>query len=211
MVLNGLINTRILAICRDLNLPAVGLSGVDGGLIKAHKRAAGECEGHDGGPVDYGFVGDIDSVDPDVIQAARQRPDAGRQPAVGRRLRHAAEHQRRYRRGSDGNSARRREADPAPWVRPASSKIARTPPRSSPTLDLDDLEELRENGSHRRRHAAEGACHRGSGARRRAARARDFLQGPRQPAAEIFTNEGTGTLVVEDTDTLTPEEQEAGA
>jgi len=27
MVLNGLINTRILAICRDLNIDAVGLSG----------------------------------------------------------------------------------------------------------------------------------------------------------------------------------------
>src|ERR1700734_4180214 len=33
MVLNGLINTRILAICRDLVIGAVGLSGVDAGLI----------------------------------------------------------------------------------------------------------------------------------------------------------------------------------
>ncbi|MGH9390262.1 MAG: acetylglutamate kinase, partial [Vicinamibacteria bacterium] len=29
MVLNGLINTRVLALCRELKLPAVGLSGVD--------------------------------------------------------------------------------------------------------------------------------------------------------------------------------------
>src|SRR5665213_68303 len=39
MVLNGLINTRILALCRDLDISAVGLSGVDAGLIRAHKRA----------------------------------------------------------------------------------------------------------------------------------------------------------------------------
>src|SRR5579862_3969957 len=39
MVLNGLINTRILALCRDLKLDAVGISGVDAGLVRAHKRA----------------------------------------------------------------------------------------------------------------------------------------------------------------------------
>ena len=38
MVLNGLINTRLLGICRDLNIDAVGISGVDAGLIRAHKR-----------------------------------------------------------------------------------------------------------------------------------------------------------------------------
>src|SRR5580693_519149 len=38
MVLNGLINTRVLGICRDLNIDAVGISGVDAGLVRAHKR-----------------------------------------------------------------------------------------------------------------------------------------------------------------------------
>src|SRR6202040_2099246 len=38
MVLNGLINTRILGICRDLDIDAVGISGVDAGLVRAHKR-----------------------------------------------------------------------------------------------------------------------------------------------------------------------------
>src|ERR1700721_569183 len=38
MVLNGLINTRILAICRALDIEAIGLSGVDAGLIRAHRR-----------------------------------------------------------------------------------------------------------------------------------------------------------------------------
>src|SRR6266850_6962235 len=38
MVLNGLINTRILGMCRDLDIEAVGISGVDAGLVRAHKR-----------------------------------------------------------------------------------------------------------------------------------------------------------------------------
>src|ERR1700691_329969 len=44
MVLNGLINTRILAICRDLNIDAVGLSGVDAGLVRSHRRAPMQLE-----------------------------------------------------------------------------------------------------------------------------------------------------------------------
>ena len=63
MVLNGQINTRILASCRDLGIPAVGISGVDAGLIKAHKRPPVARQGNSGETVDYGFVGDIESVD----------------------------------------------------------------------------------------------------------------------------------------------------
>jgi acetylglutamate kinase len=66
MVLNGQINTLILASCRDLEIPAVGISGVDAGLIRAHRRPPVEREGDS--PVDYGYVGDIDSVDADVLQ-----------------------------------------------------------------------------------------------------------------------------------------------
>jgi len=66
MVLNGLINTRLLSICRDLEIAAVGLSGVDAGLVRAHRRPpvrlAGESE-----TVDFGFVGDIDAIDINVI------------------------------------------------------------------------------------------------------------------------------------------------
>ena len=66
MVLNGQINTLILASCRDLEIPAVGISGVDAGLIRAHRRPPVEREGDS--PIDYGYVGDIDSVDADVLQ-----------------------------------------------------------------------------------------------------------------------------------------------
>ena len=55
MVLNGLINTRILGICRDLDIDAVGVSGVDAGLVRAHRR--GRSRSASGELVDYGFVG----------------------------------------------------------------------------------------------------------------------------------------------------------
>src|SRR3954464_11724960 len=65
MVLSGLINTRILSICRQLTIDAVGVSGVDAGLIRAHRRAPVKQE--DGSTVDYGFVGDIVGVDTNVL------------------------------------------------------------------------------------------------------------------------------------------------
>jgi acetylglutamate kinase len=70
MVLNGIINTRVLAICRDIGLPAIGMSGVDAGLIQAHRRPPVELAGAAGGTVDYGFVGDIDGVDSGVLRAS---------------------------------------------------------------------------------------------------------------------------------------------
>jgi acetylglutamate kinase len=77
MVLSGLINTRILSICRDLTIDAVGISGVDAGLIRAHKRAPVKMD--DGQVVDYGFVGDIVGVDTTVI---RKLLDNGLMPVV---------------------------------------------------------------------------------------------------------------------------------
>jgi acetylglutamate kinase len=77
MVLNGQINTRVLASCRDLGIPAVGISGVDAGLIRAFRRPPVQQKG--GGAVDYGFVGDIESVDADVL---RKQLDNALMPVV---------------------------------------------------------------------------------------------------------------------------------
>src|SRR6186713_3530470 len=52
MVLNGLINTKLLAYCREMDIDAVGLSGVDAGLVRAHKRAPVKLD--NGETVDYG-------------------------------------------------------------------------------------------------------------------------------------------------------------
>jgi acetylglutamate kinase len=65
MVLNGQINTAIVAACRRVGVPAVGVSGVDAGLIRASKRPLVKRD--DGQTVDYGFVGDIQSVDSSVL------------------------------------------------------------------------------------------------------------------------------------------------
>jgi acetylglutamate kinase len=76
MVLNGLINTRILAACRELGIDAVGLSGVDAGLVRAHRRPPVPVDGES---VDYGYVGDIVSIDTMVL---RKQLDAGLMPVV---------------------------------------------------------------------------------------------------------------------------------
>lgn len=65
MVLNGEINTQIVAACRALGVPAVGISGVDAGLVSAVKRPPVRSDGQ---AVDYGFVGDIRRVDPTVLE-----------------------------------------------------------------------------------------------------------------------------------------------
>ncbi len=77
MVLNGQINTRVLAVCRELHIPAVGISGVDAGFIRASRRPPVERVGES--TVDYGFVGDIDSIDADVV---RKQLDNGLMPVV---------------------------------------------------------------------------------------------------------------------------------
>jgi acetylglutamate kinase len=59
MVYAGYINKNIVAQLQALGVNAMGLSGVDGNLIQAHKRK------HDS--IDYGFVGDIDAVNTDLL------------------------------------------------------------------------------------------------------------------------------------------------
>ena len=70
MVFAGQVHMDLLAELQAAGVPAVGLSGVDAGLIKAHKRLPVSVV-PDGATepqlVDFGLVGDIDSVDPRVL------------------------------------------------------------------------------------------------------------------------------------------------
>lgn len=59
MVYAGAINKNIVAQLQAIGVNAIGLTGTDGNLIQAHKRI------HDN--IDYGFVGDVDSVNMDLI------------------------------------------------------------------------------------------------------------------------------------------------
>ncbi len=66
MTLNGSVNTAIVAVCRRLGVPALGISGVDAGLVLARRRPPVEIEGE--GEVDYGYVGDVVSVRAGVLR-----------------------------------------------------------------------------------------------------------------------------------------------
>ena len=69
MVYAGSLNVDLLAALRSHEVQAVGLSGVDADLLAAHKRLPIRVAGRDGTTemVDFGHVGDIDSVDPRII------------------------------------------------------------------------------------------------------------------------------------------------
>lgn len=70
MVFRGKINTEILAEFRRRGVHAVGLSGIDGGIVKAVKRPPKEVLNSESGEketIDFGHVGDIVEVDASLI------------------------------------------------------------------------------------------------------------------------------------------------
>jgi len=60
MVYAGYINKNIVAQLHARGINAMGLSGADANLIKAHKRIHPS--------IDYGFVGDVDSINVDLVE-----------------------------------------------------------------------------------------------------------------------------------------------
>lgn len=63
MVYAGYINKNIVAQLQANGNNAIGFTGADANLIKAHKRLASASNG-----IDYGFVGDIDEVNTAAIE-----------------------------------------------------------------------------------------------------------------------------------------------
>lgn len=61
MVYAGAINKNIVAQLQANNCNAIGLSGADGNVIKAHKRVHPT--------IDYGFVGDVDAVNTSLLKS----------------------------------------------------------------------------------------------------------------------------------------------
>ncbi|MDB6087976.1 MAG: acetylglutamate kinase [Gammaproteobacteria bacterium] len=208
MVLNGLINTRILGICRDLDIDAVGISGVDAGLVRAHKRPPVKT-GPKGEMVDYGFVGDIDAVDATVI---RKLLDNGLMPVVsplsaddkGVLLNINADTVAAAI-GAALGAEKLVLCTGAPGilgnVEDSGSLISYT--------DLPGLKRLREegrilDGMLPKAKAIEDAIR--GGVRRVHVVS---YKAPEGILGEVFTNEGTGTLIVADINALTPAEQES--
>jgi acetylglutamate kinase len=68
MVFAGPVHIDLLADLRAAGLPCVGLTGVDAGLVHAHKRppVAVQVDGRTE-LADFGLVGDIDMVDPRIV------------------------------------------------------------------------------------------------------------------------------------------------
>ncbi|MEH6512649.1 acetylglutamate kinase [Maribacter arcticus] len=60
MVYAGLANKKIVAQLQSKKVNAIGLSGADGNSIQAHKRPVKD--------IDYGFVGDIDGVNSELLK-----------------------------------------------------------------------------------------------------------------------------------------------
>jgi len=209
MVLNGQINTRILATCRDLQIPAVGISGVDAGLIRAHKRPPVERDGKS--TVDYGFVGDIDSVDADIL---RKQLDNGLMPVVsplscdesGTILNINAD---------TVAAAIAAELDAEKLILATGSagilEDVNDPSSLISYIDRAALQKLRDSGS-----LADGMLPKAAAIDNAISNGvqRVHIISSKLPDSillEVFTNEGTGTLVVDDVGGLTPAEQSTGS
>ena len=207
MVLNGLINTKLLALCREMNIDAVGISGVDAGLIKAHKRAPVKVDGE---TVDYGFVGDIDSVNTTVLNKLL---DNGLMPIVSPLS--ADENGTLLNINGDTVAAAigaALSAEKLMLCTGAPGILERVDDPSSiiSYTDLAGLKRLREekkivDGMLPKAKAIEDAIR--GGVRRVHVMS---YKSPEGILAEVFTNEGAGTLIVADINALSPAEQQSG-
>jgi acetylglutamate kinase len=207
MVLNGLINTRILAICRALDIEAIGLSGVDAGLIRAHRRPPVPIAKGSSETVDYGFVGDIDAVNSAVLEKLL---DSGLMPVVSPLS--ADSNGTLLNINADTVAAAIGGALSAEKLvlctgAPGILERVDEPTSVISYTDIEGLRRLRDQGSLKdgmlpKASAIEHAIR--GGVRRVhviSYKSTDSL------LAEIFTNEGTGTLVVADLKALSPAEQ----
>jgi acetylglutamate kinase len=207
MVLNGLINTRILGMCRDLNIDAVGISGVDAGLVRAHRRPPVKI-GTTGETVDYGFVGDIDGIDTTVI---RKLLDNGLMPVVSPLS--ADETGVLLNINADTVAAAIGAALGAEKLilctgAPGILERVEDPTSLISYTDLRGLKRLREEGR-----IVEGMLPKAKaienailgGVRRVHVVS---YKSPEGILGEVFTNEGTGTLIVADVNALSPAEQQ---
>jgi len=207
MILNGEINTRILAACRRIGLPAVGLSGIDGGLIKARRRPPVAREGSDTETVDYGFVGDIDAIEAGVLL---KQLDSGLVPIVSPLS------------ADDSGTVLNINADTVAAAIAQALQAEKLILATGAPGILEDLADPRSLISYIDRAGLKRLRDDGlvmAGMLPKAAAIEQALAGgvprvhvisyavPDSLLLEVFTNEGTGTLVVNDTKHLSPEEQ----
>ncbi len=206
-VLNDQINPMILAAFRDLDIPAVGICGQDARVIKAHRRPPVARGGDDGDTVDYGYVGDIDAIDADILF---DHLNHGLIPVISPIS--ADDEGTLLNINADTVAAAVAAAVGAEKLILATTTSGILESRDDPGsvisyIDIAGLAKLRDEGR-----IAEGMLP-------KAAAIEQALTGgvprvhvisselPDSLLLEVFTNEGTGTLVVNDIEHLTPAEQ----
>ena len=207
MVLNGLINTQLLSYCREMNIDAVGVSGVDAGLVRAHKRGPVKVDGE---TVDYGFVGDIDKIDPMVLNKLL---DNGLMPIVSPLS--ADDNGMLLNINGDTVAAAIGAALDAEKLMlctgaPGILSDVNDPSSIISFTDLAGLKKLREekkivDGMLPKAKAIEDAIK--GGVRRVHVMS---YKSPEGILAEVFTNEGAGTLIVADVNALSAAEKQIG-
>lgn len=203
---NAEIREQISATCDELGMPTRGLVGADG-PVHASKRPPVDMG--DDGIVDFGFVGDIQSIDVEMVQTYLA---AGTVPVISPL-------------GADNNSllninadtiaaslAARLQAEKLILATDALGIFQDINDRSSLVsyTDLAGLDQLRQNGS-----LAGGMLPKAKAIELAVAGGVPRVHVISYAVAdallqEIFTNEGTGTLVVKSIGALTAAEQSAG-
>ncbi|MSR47290.1 MAG: acetylglutamate kinase [Planctomycetes bacterium] len=209
MTMNGAVNTSVLSACRAVGLQAVGVSGLDAGLVKARRRAPRSVI-VDGAPqtVDFGHVGDVDSVDPTLLKSLLA---AGYLPVVSPL---AADDQGNVLNiNADTVAASLAHAIGAEKLVFVTDVAGILEDKADPSsliscTDLRGLEELVENGA-----VATGMLPKVSAIRMALDHGvqRVHVIGSQRASllTEIFTNEGSGTLIVRDRRELSAAEKAA--
>jgi len=208
MTICGSVNTALVAACRAAGLPAVGLSGIDAGLVRAQRRAPVLTDlGQGPVAIDYGLVGDVVAVDSTLVDRLL---DNGFVPIISPLC------------ADDSGQVLNVNADTvasriATQLRAGKLLFLTDTPgiledKSNPAtlVSYTDIAGLRQlidrgivdSGMLPKAQAAISALEGGVG--------RVHLVGYKSRSSlltEIFTNEGAGTLVVRDTSELLPSEQ----
>ncbi|HLO67691.1 MAG TPA: acetylglutamate kinase [Holophaga sp.] len=199
MAFKGRIQMGLLAALQAAGLPAVGISGQDAGLVTSRKRGPVTVDGR---TVDYGMVGDVVSVDPSLLKTLL---DGGFVPVVAP-FSATAEGQV-LNTNADTVAA---EIAAALGVEklffilkvPGLMRDLKDASSLVPLADLSTLEEMKaviQGGMKPKIAAAKRALAAG-------VHGVHLVSGSRADAilAEVFTNEGSGTMIVADRNGVTP-------
>jgi len=194
MVLKGGVQMELIADLQDAGLLAVGLSGQDAGLLRAGRRPPVALDGQN---VDFGCVGDIEFSEPRVL---RVLIDGGYVPVVAPFT--ADSTQRILNTNADSVAAAIAAALKAEKLffvlkEPGVLSDPENPHSLLPFVDLRKIRELEASGAIQtgmRPKIAAAVSALGAGVT-----SVHFVSGilPDSILAEVFTNEGSGTMLVE--------------